>query len=104
MFTTQDDWDRGYADGRRYRPLSDDERSLLATHAPPPAGGRALDVGCGTGELAAHLSTLGYAVDAVDWSKTALAEATARHGKAVRWLTCDVESLTGNRRTPTTTT
>ncbi|WP_240653667.1 methyltransferase domain-containing protein [Streptomyces sp. AcE210] len=85
MFTTQDQWDRGYADGRRYRPLSDGERSLLAAHAPTPVGGRALDVGCGVGELAAHLSTLGYAVDAIDWSATALAEATARHGRTIRW-------------------
>ncbi|MGW2081923.1 methyltransferase domain-containing protein [Streptomyces sp. NPDC001939] len=92
MFTTQDQWDRGYADGRHYRPLSDGERSLLATHGPTPVDARALVVGCGVGELAAHLSTLGYAVDAVDWSEAAVAEASARHGKIVRWLRRDVES------------
>ncbi|WP_327352764.1 methyltransferase domain-containing protein [Streptomyces sp. NBC_01304] len=92
MFATQDDWDRGYADGYRYRQLRDSERSLLAAHAPAPAGGRALDVGCGLGELAAHLSTAGYAVDAVDWSETALAEAAVQHGTAVRWVRLDIES------------
>ncbi|MEU9288786.1 NUDIX domain-containing protein [Streptomyces sp. NPDC048275] len=91
MFTTQGEWDRGYTDGRRYRQLSNDERSLLATLVPAPAEGRALDVGCGVGELAAHLSSLGYSVDAVDWSETALAEATTRHGEAIRWLCLDVE-------------
>ncbi|MEU1407438.1 class I SAM-dependent methyltransferase [Streptomyces sp. NPDC005728] len=91
MFTTQDEWDRGYADGRRYRQLTDAEPSLLATYVPPPAGGKALDIGCGTGALAAHLSSTDYAVDAVDWSGTALAEAGTRHGDAVRRLRLDVE-------------
>ncbi|MEU6573534.1 methyltransferase [Streptomyces sp. NPDC046805] len=91
MFTSQEEWDRGYADGRRYRQLSDSERALLATHVPAPDAGRALDVGCGVGELAAHLAGLGYAVDAVDWSETALAEARTRHGDAARWLRLDVE-------------
>ncbi|WP_275561798.1 methyltransferase domain-containing protein [Streptomyces sp. 5-6(2022)] len=91
MFTTQDEWNTGYADGRRYRQLSDRERSLLATHLPAPVNGKALDVGCGVGELAAHLSSLGYHVDAVDWSDNALAEATAQHGHAARWLCLDIE-------------
>ncbi|WSQ06501.1 methyltransferase domain-containing protein [Streptomyces sp. NBC_01231] len=91
MFTSQDEWDRGYADGRRYRQLSDSERALLAAHVPAPDAGRALDVGCGVGELAAHLGYLGYTVDAVDWSETALAEARTRHGEAARWLRLDVE-------------
>ncbi|MFE3410574.1 class I SAM-dependent methyltransferase [Streptomyces mirabilis] len=95
MFTTQDEWDRGYTQGRRYRALTDTERSLLATHLPPAAGGRALEVGCGTGELAAHLSSSGYAVDAIDWSETALAEAGTRHGDAARWLRLDVEGDDG---------
>ncbi|MDX3093409.1 methyltransferase domain-containing protein [Streptomyces sp. ME19-03-3] len=91
MFTTQDEWDRGYTEGRRYRALTDAERSLLSTLQPPAAAGRTLDVGCGTGELAAHLSTAGYTVDAVDWSEAALAEARTRHGDAARWLRSDIE-------------
>ncbi|MEU3348299.1 class I SAM-dependent methyltransferase [Streptomyces sp. NPDC006700] len=96
MFTTQDEWDRGYAEGRRYRLLTDAERSLLATHLPAAAGRRALDVGCGTGELAAHLSSAGYTVDAVDWSETALAEAGTRYREAARWLRLDVEEDDGS--------
>ncbi|WP_325120118.1 methyltransferase domain-containing protein [Streptomyces sp. GMR22] len=91
MSITQDEWNTGYADGRRYRRLGDGERSLLATHFPAPVDGTALDVGCGVGELAAHLSSLGYHVDAVDWSDNALAEATAQHGNAARWLRLDIE-------------
>lgn len=92
MFTSQEEWDRGYADGRRYRQLSNSEQALLAAHVPAPTSGRALDVGCGIGDLAAHLADVGYTVDAVDWSQTALAEARARHGRAARWLHLDVES------------
>ncbi|MGW2647243.1 class I SAM-dependent methyltransferase [Streptomyces sp. NPDC001393] len=91
MFTTQDEWNTGYASGRRYRQLCDHERSLIATHVPAPVDGRALDIGCGVGDLAAHLSSLGYRVDAVDWSDNALAEATAQHGQAARWLRLDIE-------------
>ncbi|MFF2852831.1 methyltransferase [Streptomyces sp. NPDC058001] len=90
MFTTQDAWDRGYAEGRRYRPLTDPERSLLADVL-PAAEGRALDVGCGTGELAAHLASAGCTVDAADWSETALTEARTRHGDTARWLRLDIE-------------
>lgn len=95
MFTTQDEWDRGYTEGHRYRPLTDSERSLLATRLPPAANGVALDVGCGTGELAAHLASSGYTVDAIDWSEAALAEARTRHGGAARWLRLDVEGDVG---------
>ncbi|WP_445527739.1 NUDIX domain-containing protein [Streptomyces cyslabdanicus] len=91
MFTTQDEWNTSYADGRRYRPLGDAERALIAEHVPAPAGGQALDVGCGTGELAAFLATLGYSVDAVDWADNALAEAAATHPAAARWLRLDIE-------------
>ncbi|MFF7796367.1 methyltransferase domain-containing protein [Streptomyces olivaceus] len=92
MSTTRQEWNAGYVDGRRYRRLTAPERSLLSEHVPAPAGGRALDVGCGVGELAAHLSSLGYRVDAVDWSEHALAEAAAGHAAAARWLHLDIEA------------
>ncbi|MGW7067101.1 methyltransferase [Streptomyces sp. NPDC054855] len=91
MFTTQDEWNRGYADGRRYRPLGDAERSLLARQVPTPSARRALDVGCGLGELASHLTSLGYTVDAVDWSDHALADGAANHPEVARWLRLDIE-------------
>ena len=90
--TRQDEWDTHYADGKTFRPLGDTERALLSTHVPAPAeGGRALDVGCGLGELAAHLASLGYTVDAVDWADSALARAGTTHPVGVRWLRLDIE-------------
>ncbi|GAB2735305.1 methyltransferase, FxLD system [Kitasatospora kifunensis] len=89
-----EDWEQHYADGRGFRPLGDCERALLAEHTPAPeGGGRALDVGCGTGELAAHLVGLGYTVDAVDFAASAVERAQAEHGhiEGVRWLRLDIE-------------
>ncbi|MGW3658951.1 methyltransferase domain-containing protein [Streptomyces sp. NPDC005151] len=39
-------------------------------------GGAALDVACGTGELARLLKAMGYTVDAVDYASTAIGRAT----------------------------
>ncbi|WP_320783539.1 transposase family protein [Streptomyces sp. CRN 30] len=80
--------------------VHDETLSLLLTRLPTATDGRALDVGCGTGELAAHLSSSGCAVDAVDWSETALADARARHGDAARWLRLDIEEDYGGSLHP----
>nr|WSX75851.1 methyltransferase, FxLD system [Streptomyces sp. NBC_00899] len=93
--TTRDAWEQHYRDGKDFRPLGDRERELLAEHAPLPAGGgRAIEVGCGTGDLAAYLATgLGYEVDAVDLANSAIARAAAEHEgvTGVNWLRLDVE-------------
>ncbi|MGY0065083.1 class I SAM-dependent methyltransferase [Streptomyces sp. LZ34] len=72
--------------------MGDSERALLAEHVPAPAeGGRALDVGCGLGELAVHLVSMGYTADAVDWAEHALARAGTEQPPGVRWLRLDIE-------------
>ncbi|WP_328959041.1 bifunctional class I SAM-dependent methyltransferase/NUDIX hydrolase [Kitasatospora purpeofusca] len=93
-FVPQEQWEQSYTDGIVFGPLGEDERKLLAERAPAPAGGgRALEVGCGTGELAVHLAAGGYRVDAVDLAEAALERARAdRPGAAgVRWLRLDIE-------------
>ncbi|WP_189275499.1 methyltransferase domain-containing protein [Kitasatospora griseola] len=51
-----------------------------------------MDMGCGLGDLAAHLALAGYAVDVVDLSAAALERARAAHpDAAVRWLEVDIE-------------
>ncbi|MFJ8676957.1 methyltransferase, FxLD system [Streptomyces sp. NPDC093589] len=93
MAYDRSDWSTHYEEGRGFRPLRDVERDLIARYTPTPDGGRALDVGCGTGELAAHLAGLGYTVDAVDFAEGALARARKEHEGAteVRWLGLDIE-------------
>ncbi|MFE9332397.1 NUDIX domain-containing protein [Streptomyces sp. NPDC006925] len=95
MAYDRSDWSKHYDEGRGFRPLRDVERDLLTRHTPAPDGGRALEVGCGTGELAAHLAALGYVVDAVDFAEGALARARKEQEGAevqgVRWLCMDIE-------------
>ncbi|MFH8884445.1 methyltransferase, FxLD system [Streptomyces californicus] len=87
-------WQDHYAEGKGFRQVGEAERTLLASHTPAPdGGGRALDVGCGTGELAVTLAGMGYTVDAVDYAEAALTRARAEHAevKGVRWWCRDVE-------------
>ncbi|MCB5167365.1 methyltransferase, FxLD system [Streptomyces bambusae] len=93
-YTARDQWEQHYGDGKGWRQLGEREQQLLAEHTPvPQGGGRALDVGCGTGELAAHLAGMGYAVDAVDFADSAIARAREEHAsvEGVRWLQLDIE-------------
>jgi protein-L-isoaspartate(D-aspartate) O-methyltransferase len=87
-------WNDHYAQGKGFHPLTDAERSLLARHLPAREGATALDVGCGRGELAHHLATLGYIVDAVDFAENALPAAATQaipQSTQVRFLHLDVE-------------
>ncbi|TRV80932.1 methyltransferase, FxLD system [Streptomyces sp. 130] len=92
-YTARDEWEKHFSDGRNFRQVGDREREILAEYAPAPGGGRALDVGCGTGGLAACLASLGYTVDAVDFAGSALARAREEHAdvEGVRWLHLDIE-------------
>ncbi|WP_458248875.1 methyltransferase, FxLD system [Streptomyces sp. MAI_2237] len=91
-YVRRDQWDQHYAEDRGFRRVGHAERALLAEHVPAPANGRALDAGCGTGELAAYLSELDYLVDAVDFADSALARARAEWADTVgvRWLCLDI--------------
>ncbi|MEU4359966.1 methyltransferase, FxLD system [Streptomyces virginiae] len=93
-YTARDQWEKHYSDGKNFRQVGERERELLAEHTPAPdGGGRALDVGCGSGELAAYLACLGYTVDAVDFADTAIARAREEHAgvDGVLWLHLDIE-------------
>ncbi|MET8331702.1 class I SAM-dependent methyltransferase [Streptomyces sp. NPDC005181] len=74
-------WEQLWREGRRYRSLASWEEKILAAQVGPGRGRAALDIGCGTGELAGHLSSrLSYTVTAIDCSPTALAAAEHQHG------------------------
>ncbi|MFF2654549.1 class I SAM-dependent methyltransferase [Streptomyces sp. NPDC058045] len=93
-YVRADEWSRHYGEGRGFRPLGEAEKRLLRAW-PPGAGrgGRALEVCCGTGELAVFLASLGYQVDAVDFAEGALLRARTEHTgvEAVRWWCLNVE-------------
>ncbi|MFF5969927.1 methyltransferase, FxLD system [Streptomyces sp. NPDC012769] len=93
-YTARDQWEQHYSDGKNFRQVGERERELLAERLPAPdGGGRALDVGCGTGEMSVYLASLGYAVDGVDFADSAIARAREEHAgvEGVRWLQIDVE-------------
>ncbi|MFG2933291.1 methyltransferase, FxLD system [Streptomyces achromogenes] len=93
-YIAREQWEQHYGDGRGFRQVGERERALLAEHTPAPdGGGRALEVGCGTGELTVYLASLGYRVDAVDFAGSALARAREEHADVagVRWLQLDIE-------------
>ncbi|MET9550985.1 methyltransferase, FxLD system [Streptomyces sp. NPDC006627] len=93
-YTARDQWEKHFSDGKTFRQVGERERELLAEQtSAPDGGGRALDVGCGTGELAAYLASLGYTVDACDVADSALARAHEEHAdvEGVRWLRLDIE-------------
>ena len=60
----------------------EDARTRFLRHV--PAGGRILDVGCGSGRDSKRFAELGYAVDARDRSREIADEAARRTGLAVR--------------------
>lgn len=79
-------WDQFYADRDKPVPFfaaKPDENlvSCLDRGLLRP-GGRALDLGCGPGRNALHLAAVGFDVDAVDLSPTAIAWARERAGAA----------------------
>ncbi|TQE15802.1 NUDIX domain-containing protein [Streptomyces ipomoeae] len=86
-------WNEYYDSGQTFRHLGDTERRLLAKYAPALEGAIALDVGCGLGELACHLSDSGYRVDAIDyaWSALHLADQPSRQNGHINYQCLDIE-------------
>ena len=87
-------WNARYASGEyaaRTHPSP-----LLAAWIDRLPRGRALDVACGLGRNAIHLAANGFAVDAMDISRVALARARERAraaGVAVHWIETDLDGL-----------
>lgn len=78
----------GHAQSERLRELVEGETPLLA--------GKALDIGCGTGDTSIYLARHGWEVTAIDWVKRALGKAGAKIASAgvdARALHADVTKL-----------
>ncbi|MFJ3927179.1 class I SAM-dependent methyltransferase [Streptomyces sp. NPDC090022] len=75
-------WDGFYADRTKEVPFfvakPDEHLAGYLDQGLVPPGGRVLDLGCGPGRNALHLASLGFEVDAVDLSPTAIAWAAER--------------------------
>lgn len=67
---------------------------LIRRHLPAGRGGKALDLGCGTGVISRLMEELGYAVSGMDWAEPMLARARAKaaaDGRTARFLLGDAE-------------
>jgi len=83
-------WERKYAGG--HRGPAEPDPLLREALAVAPAGGRALDVACGSGRHAIALARRGFRVDAFDVAPAALREARIRAGPApVRFVEADLD-------------
>ncbi|WP_338498939.1 class I SAM-dependent methyltransferase [Streptomyces sp. SJL17-4] len=90
---TAEYWNPVYDDGRDWRQVCDAEISMFTRHAAPQPGQKALDIGCGTGQLARCLHSLGYDVTGVEISAAALLKARARSSTlGPRWIQHDIET------------
>jgi SAM-dependent methyltransferase len=72
----REDWDRRYASVENL--WSARPNRFLVAEVESLAPGRALDLACGEGQNAIWLASLGWRVDAVDYSPVAIAKARAR--------------------------
>jgi 2-polyprenyl-3-methyl-5-hydroxy-6-metoxy-1,4-benzoquinol methylase len=73
-------WEPLWAEGRKYRPLSETELGLMNDHLGLGRGRPALDIGSGDGTLARHLHhELGCRTTGIDCSPSALALAAAQN-------------------------
>ena len=72
------DWESFYAHGKRNSPFltdSPDENLVGYFEQAYLKPGDAIDLGCGTGRNAVYLAKMGYHVDAIDLSETAIGQA-----------------------------
>ncbi len=66
--------------------------NMLARQVPDPSGRSLLDAGCGVGVLSAAYESLGFEVVGVDFSRTAIEEASAS-GLRARWVVGQIADL-----------
>jgi SAM-dependent methyltransferase len=71
-------WDASYADGPAPWDIGRPQPAVLRLASGSGFAGAVLDAGCGTGENALHLASLGLSVLGVDVAETALAVARAK--------------------------
>ena len=85
-------WDASYHDGPAPWDIGRPQPAIVRLAAEGRFAGAVLDAGCGTGENALHVASLGLSVLGVDVAETALAIARAkasptigRYDRGVRW-------------------
>lgn len=94
MSTDNIDWNTRYNNDRDYTWLSTGRLTHILNHVNAPNAAKALDVGCGTGQLCRDLVHRGFRVRGVDMSSTAIAQAkqsTTLPVNSIEFAVCNVE-------------
>ena len=89
-------WDASYADGPAPWDIGQPQPAIVRLASEGAFVGPVLDVGCGTGDNALHLASLGLSVLGVDVAETALAIARGkaeRRGLQVEFVAADAYHL-----------
>jgi SAM-dependent methyltransferase len=89
-------WDASYQDGPAPWDLGRPQPALVRTAAAGGCHGAVLDAGCGTGENALHVASLGFSVVGVDVAETAIELARAKaedRGPEAEFVTADTLHL-----------
>jgi SAM-dependent methyltransferase len=89
-------WDASYQDGPAPWDVDGPQPAVVRVAAAGGFTGAVLDAGCGTGENALHVASLGPAVVGVDVARTALAiarERAAARGIEAEFVECDAFRL-----------
>lgn len=91
------DWNAQYENNRDYVWLSTAQLTHILSRVGVPKSPRALDIGCGTGQLCRDLVHRGFVVRGVDYSDEAIHQArqsTVLSTAVIRFDVCDVEKET----------
>ena len=94
MITKNIDWNTPYNNDRDYAWLSTSRLTRILNHVNVPNAAKALDVGCGTGQLCRDLVHRDFRVRGVDTSSTAIAQArqsTTLPVNSIEFAVCNVE-------------
>jgi 2-polyprenyl-3-methyl-5-hydroxy-6-metoxy-1,4-benzoquinol methylase len=95
-------WDSAYAGAPPPWDIGRPQPIVVRVAETAGFGDRVLDVGCGTGENALYLASLGLEVTGVDWSERAIAAARAKAAQrrlTVEFIAADALDLTALGRT-----
>ncbi|MGW3263323.1 class I SAM-dependent methyltransferase [Streptomyces sp. NPDC001056] len=90
-------WDSLYDAGYAVDPPTADERQMLRVHTGAQSGMRALDIGCGRGQLSAHMADWGMSVTGVDFSLSAIKAARETHPQVGELLDFHLYDVTAAR-------
>lgn len=88
------DWDLQYKNDRDYAWLSTSKLTHVLNQIGAPKSSRALDIGCGTGQLCRDLAHRGFIVKGLDYSDTAIYQArqsTILPADTIHFDVCDIE-------------